>query len=74
MKKIRTFSEGVDRLHDAHARACEAVNALHELTEKLLQAARHADTVAALNSLAENLNSITSGLESAQHNIGSIEP
>ena len=74
MKTTRTFSEGVDRLHEAHFKACDAVEALQALTEKLLQAARKSETVDALNALQENLNSITRGLESAQHNIGSIEP
>lgn len=74
MKTTRTFSEGIDKLHEAHFKACDAVEALHALTEKLLQAARKSETVDALNALQENLNSITRGLESAQHNIGSIEP
>jgi uncharacterized membrane protein YcjF (UPF0283 family) len=74
MKTTRTFNEGVDRLHEAHFKACEALEALQALTEKLSQSARRPETVDALNALQENLNSIISGLESAQRNIEGIEP
>lgn len=72
MKTTRTFSEVVGWLHESHLKACDAVEALHTLTEKLLQSARKSETVDALNALQENLNSIMRGLESAEHKIRTL--
>jgi hypothetical protein len=72
VKTIRTFNEGVDRLHEAHAKVCAELATFAELADKLLHAARLPETVDALTALQSDIHSMTGGLESAQHNIGRI--
>lgn len=72
MKTKRPFSEGLDLLHEKHAAACEAIEAMAELATKLRSAAKRDESIEALAQYIESLTAVQGHLYAALSHLGDV--